>query len=245
MRTIICFVLCAMPFVITCRSQEVMTNETIVKMVKAGLTEELIIQAVQQQPGKYSVGADHLISLKAAGVSDKVISAMLTKSKSSSPAQEAAEPMPGARAAGVSAHRTIQIVQFDQRPGTGMQPESLTALTAEVVSALADSGEFDHVFTGQQTLAEGQPGLRLTGTVVEFKKGSRATRYLLGPASLAGPGKSVVKAHVKLFDNATGRILHEQDVDGRVWMGLFGGSSDGAKQGLAKEVAKIVSKKAF
>jgi hypothetical protein len=51
-------------------AQQALNNEAIVKMVKAGLAEELIVSTIQSQPGSYSLGADDLIALKSAGVSD-------------------------------------------------------------------------------------------------------------------------------------------------------------------------------
>lgn len=60
-------------------SQEALTNDTIVKMVKAGLAETVILSMVSQQPGNYSTNVDDLIALKQAGVSDKVVSAMAAK----------------------------------------------------------------------------------------------------------------------------------------------------------------------
>ena len=60
-------------------SQEALTNDAIVKMVKAGMSESLIVSMVGQQPGNYSTKVDDLIALKQAGVSDKIVSAMAAK----------------------------------------------------------------------------------------------------------------------------------------------------------------------
>jgi hypothetical protein len=51
-------------------------NDDIIKMAKAGLGEDLILQTVQLKPGHYDTTPDDLITLKTAGVSDKVIAAM-------------------------------------------------------------------------------------------------------------------------------------------------------------------------
>src|SRR5689334_9475690 len=56
-----------------------MNNEAVIKMAKAGLGEDIIVSTIKSQPGKYATGADDLIALKAAGVSDKVIAAMVEK----------------------------------------------------------------------------------------------------------------------------------------------------------------------
>jgi hypothetical protein len=61
---------------------ELLTNDSIIKMVKAGLSDPVIISIVSTQPGKYSLGADDIIALKKAGVSDQIITAIVNKSAS-------------------------------------------------------------------------------------------------------------------------------------------------------------------
>jgi hypothetical protein len=52
------------------------SNDTILRMHKAGLGDDLLIQTIQLQPGHYDTAPDDLITLKSAGLSDRVISAM-------------------------------------------------------------------------------------------------------------------------------------------------------------------------
>ncbi len=54
-------------------------NDAIIKMTKAELGDDIILQMVRTQPGDYKTGADDLVALKNAGVSQAVISAMLAK----------------------------------------------------------------------------------------------------------------------------------------------------------------------
>src|SRR5437667_343642 len=60
-------------------AQSVLTNDSIIKMSKAGLSDDIIISTLGSQPVKFSTSADDLIALKKAGVSDKVIAAVMTK----------------------------------------------------------------------------------------------------------------------------------------------------------------------
>ena len=60
-------------------AQEALTNDSILKMVKAELSEGIIISTIQNQPGRYSLTPDDLIALKRQGVSDDVIKAMVAK----------------------------------------------------------------------------------------------------------------------------------------------------------------------
>ena len=43
-------------------------------MFKAGLGDDILIQTIRLQPGHYDVSPDALISLKQAGLSDRVLS---------------------------------------------------------------------------------------------------------------------------------------------------------------------------
>jgi hypothetical protein len=55
-----------------------MTNDSILQLLKAGISEDVIAGMMTTQPGKYSVTPDSVITLKRAGVSDKIIAAMLS-----------------------------------------------------------------------------------------------------------------------------------------------------------------------
>ena len=56
----------------------VLTNDDVIRMTKAGLSVQVISQAVQLQPGHYSSKTDDLIALKQAGVDDRVVSLMMS-----------------------------------------------------------------------------------------------------------------------------------------------------------------------
>jgi hypothetical protein len=53
-------------------------------MTKAGIGEETIILAIQHRPVKFDTSPEALIALKAAGVSDQVLNAMLASANSKS-----------------------------------------------------------------------------------------------------------------------------------------------------------------
>lgn len=58
-------------------AQEVLTNESIVSMVKAGFSESVILAKIRASGGKFDTSTDALVKLKAEKVPDKVIEAML------------------------------------------------------------------------------------------------------------------------------------------------------------------------
>jgi hypothetical protein len=57
--------------------QEVMTNETVIQMVKAGLSENVILAKMRSSQTKFDTRTEALIALKQAGVPEKVMSAIV------------------------------------------------------------------------------------------------------------------------------------------------------------------------
>jgi hypothetical protein len=75
--------------------QQSLNNDAVVKLVKAGLSEDLVVNTINTQPGTYDTSIDGLIALKGAGVSDKVVAAIVAKAAGSVPAAAApAAPTP-------------------------------------------------------------------------------------------------------------------------------------------------------
>jgi len=72
-------------------AQQTLNNDGVIKMAKAGLSDDVIVAAVASSPGTYDTSADGLVALKGAGVGDKVVAAMVTKS--AAPAVAAAAPV--------------------------------------------------------------------------------------------------------------------------------------------------------
>ena len=62
-----------------CPAQGVLNNDAIIKLIKAGMSEDIIVSTVNASQGAFDTSANGLITLKAAGVSDKVLSAIVVK----------------------------------------------------------------------------------------------------------------------------------------------------------------------
>ena len=69
-----------------CTAQQPLDNDAIARMSKAGLSDNLIVTAIHTQPGKYDTSTDGILALKAAGVSDAVVAAIVTKDVAPAPA---------------------------------------------------------------------------------------------------------------------------------------------------------------
>ncbi|MBI3950183.1 MAG: hypothetical protein HY314_06990 [Acidobacteria bacterium] len=61
------------------QEQEVLTNDSIIKMVNAGLKAETIIRKIEASRVDFDLSTDGLIALKKANVPDDVINAMQEK----------------------------------------------------------------------------------------------------------------------------------------------------------------------
>jgi hypothetical protein len=60
-------------------AQQTMNNDSVVKLRKAGFSEDVIIGAINRSPGSYDTSTDGLIALKNAGLTNPEISAMIAK----------------------------------------------------------------------------------------------------------------------------------------------------------------------
>jgi hypothetical protein len=78
-------------------AQEVLTNDSVVSMVRAGLPESVILEKIRTSPRKFDTSTAALISLKNQGVPDRVIEAMSAPQASAgAPAANPATADPGA-----------------------------------------------------------------------------------------------------------------------------------------------------
>jgi hypothetical protein len=84
-------------------AQQEMNNSSVLKLIKAGLSEDLIVTTINASPGSYDTSANGLIALKKAGASDKVVAAVVLKaSGASAPAAAPVAAPPSAPAASTS-----------------------------------------------------------------------------------------------------------------------------------------------
>jgi len=75
-------------------AQQVLNNDSVIKLVKAGLSEDLVVSTINASPGTYNTSADGLIALKSAAASDKVVAAVVIKPTANTQAAVAPIPPP-------------------------------------------------------------------------------------------------------------------------------------------------------
>lgn len=121
-------------------AQSTLNNEAIIKMSKAGLSEDIILSSVKAQAGSYTTDADALISLKGAGVSDKVIAAMIEKMGAPAAAASAATPpaMAGSGNAPVVSEIGVYVKKSDK--WADLPPEVVNFKTGGVLKTIGTAG---------------------------------------------------------------------------------------------------------
>lgn len=155
----------------------------------------------------------------------------------SSYAQDAKDTSNGFR----GKYNVVQITKFDVKEGVPFPPDHAVTLTEDLIKELTATGKFKEVLReGEKPTVADAKVLKVSGTITEYKPGSRAKRYLVG----FGSGTTKIVAHVKFLDDADS-VIWQDKMDGRVWIGMFGGESIGATRGLAKEVASKTKDKFF
>lgn len=123
--------------------QEPMNNEGIIKLVKSGLTEELILNVIRQQPGTYVLGAAELIALKDAGVSEKLIGAMLAKGRADGGGAAASNSSDPAKPAMTGSRTTITDPGLFYKKGNEyleLLTEDVTWKTSGAMKNIASAG---------------------------------------------------------------------------------------------------------
>ncbi len=187
-------------------AQETLNNDSIVKMVKAGLGENLIVNMIQSQPGKYSVSTDDLVNLKSQGVPEKVLGAMIAKNSGGSSAgnASAAPAMASTTAADDSdIPQNIEIGVYYKKAGNWqeMLPEVVNWKTGGVLKSMATAGVVKGDVNGHlEGLASKNDAVTPVDVVIYAPEGTAITEYQL------------IHLHVEKgsreFRTVTGGVMH-------------------------------------
>lgn len=123
-------------------AQQTLTNDSLITMTKAGLSDDLIVSTINTSPGKFEVTTDGLIALKRGGVSDKVVSAVLLKTYGNAPAS-VVNPPTGQTSSSLSESNPAAppAVAPTTRPTDAMEPASTAPPGAPPPTRPTDAAE--------------------------------------------------------------------------------------------------------
>lgn len=136
----------------------------------------------------------------------------------------------------LTAFSTLEIAPFEAERGLATEdltPEMLTQMRTEVHERIHKKNLFQHVALSTE---DTENVLLMQITVTEFDSGSRIARYMVG----FGAGKAKVTVNCKFVEKASNRLISETYIKGYLDMGLFGGSSEGAAEQVAKRLVSYI-----
>jgi len=123
-------------------AQQAMNNDSVIKLVKAGLSEDLIITTINASPANYDTSANGLIALKGAGVSDKVLSAIVVKSSGGAPSSSSSTTSTAQANNGLPPGIDEIGVYYKNKSGgwVALLPEVVNFKTGGVMKSIASAG---------------------------------------------------------------------------------------------------------
>ena len=191
-------------------------NDAVVKMVKGGLTDDLIVGMINSQQTSFALSADDLIALKTNGVSDKVVSAMMAKKNGAPVVAAVPAAVPVAAASPV---REIGVYYQNGGQWTDVDPEVVSFKSGGVMKSVASYGIVKGDMNGHLNGPHSNLQLKTPVELMIYSpEGVAATEYQL--LLLHESGKS------REFRTVTGGVFHSS-----------GGASRDAVAFEAKKIA--------
>jgi hypothetical protein len=184
-------------FTVAALAQQPLSNDSIEKMAKAGLSDDVIVSMIQSQPGNYDLNPDTLVAMKKDGVSDKVLSAMAAKN-AAPPADKAA-----ASDKGKDPYDDMEIGVYHKVKDawTLIETEPVNWKTGGVMKSIASQGIVKGDVNGH---LQGNSSTTKMNTPVEF--------LIKTPDGVEATDFQLVRLHVKSdareFRTVTGGVFH-------------------------------------
>ena len=200
-------------------TKHALTNDNVIKLVKDGFSEDIVVAMIEANDSAFDVSVNGLTAVKEAGISNKVMEAMLKaearKRQQSALAQPAPPPQaPGMQSppltamlptpmAGVGGGANVQQMMAmamamrggGMAPGMGggmMDPSQLPPLTLVTVTTRQQIKPSIAQIANTQTKGDGMPGAGSQATGMLMGLGRQALSFgAIGGGMFAGPGASM------------------------------------------------------
>jgi hypothetical protein len=200
-KSLIAFAFLAVCPLIT--AQQTLNNDSVEKLVKAGLSDDLIVSTVNASPGTYDTSADGLIALKKAGASDKVISAVLMKSSGMAPAAAGSTATAPVATSGLPAGIDDVGVYYKNKSGawTPLNPEIVNFKTGGVLKSVATIGIVKGDLNGHIVGAHAKNYMTFPVVLAVYvPEGTAITEYQMLRFRISGDSRE--------FRSVTGGVMH-------------------------------------
>lgn len=202
MKRFFCLLLLALPLLAAAAP---MTNDDVIKLVRSGLSEATILQAIQGSEPYFDTSSDGLVRLRQGGVNDRIIQQVLTKQSSMPMAPPVLAPLPAQAPPVAEGAPPPQYVRNCAECGTisnikEVKKKGSSSGTGTLAGALIGGG---------LGYAIGGHGHRTAGTLVGAGGGALVGNSLERNASSGRTFKIEVR-----FDNSTTQTFHYDSMPG-------------------------------
>lgn len=217
-----------------------LTNADVVSMSKAGLGQDVILAKIESSSCDFDTSPAALERLRAAGVPDAIILAMVKRPKSQvqgrAPQPAPSEPTtkPSAAVEAGATKPVLVVRAFQLAPGLTW-PYDMKQLKSQTIAELKiKDGEHFRVI-GEPPGKPEATVYTLHGEVVFWHAGNRAQRMLVG----LGSGRETAKIHYWLVDENGKRIFdHVDTIRQAFWGNAYANSVGQLAQPFADKIAK-------
>jgi hypothetical protein len=175
-------------------AQQSLSNDSVIKMVKAGLDNNTIVTMIQSQPGQYDLSADALVALKQDGVADAILGAMAARN---------AQPNTQAPSGTSNLYEDLDVGVYHSVKGswTIVATEPVNWKTGGVLKSLATDG-----------IVKGDVNGRLKGAESSTKLNTPLEFLIKTPDGVEATDFQLVHMHEKSdareFRTVTGGVFH-------------------------------------
>ena len=228
-------------------AQEILTNESILKLCKAGLGEDTIVGMVKGQPSKFSLNSDDIIALKDGGVTEKVLTAMVVKGAGEvGPKVDVPKPDSTLMTKdGILLPDELGVYRLKDGKYVSITPELLnlrTARGAQLLVGIAAAAKLNGWVTQQHSQTHLGPD---TDFVVKLPEGTDPAEYVCLKFEVKSDRREVELARGRInMSTGTQRSavpFSSEKLAKQIYRLKFGGAFKGGEYGLLPPGAQISS----
>src|SRR5580658_7455970 len=222
-------------------AQQALNNDAIIKLVKAGLSDDFIVSTINGQPGNYDASPDAIVALKNAGASDRVMTAIVQKVVGATPATALPQTPPP-----VADPTPVQAAKPAVQPAVAVTPPAQQAppATAPPLHTLLDGTPVTLRLNQTISSADAKVGQEIRCEVGEeisvdqvgvLPKGATAIATVTEP----DPKKSMGRAGKLNISISYARLKDQEKVALRATKDTKGGGHTGAMTGAMVATAIV------
>jgi hypothetical protein len=216
-------------------AQQALNNETVIKLVKAGLSDDVTVTTINASTGSYDISPDGLIALKSAGASDKIIAAIVTRSSAApSPASSVDSSPPTEEGTSVGSGKIPAGARVVIAPMGGFETYFAAAVREKRVPIQLTLDKTSAQYFVVSTNTEWQGFVFGSGGSANWNRAGGSAAYGSSASSTRGLEASIMLISAKTKDVIWAYEVHKNS-HGALIFGTFGARG---QQSIAEACAK-------